>query len=110
MEQYYIEQYNFYLSYTVKQSEYERCGFDEYPHQEYDTIVMAIEKLNIIKNTLKITDIGCGNGLLLRHIWAHTRKRIIPFGVDFLHSSIIEAQNKILPQFSSNFSCSFLMD
>lgn len=110
MKQFYIDQYKFYFSYTKKQNEYERCGFNKYPHQEYNTIVKAIEKINIPKDILKIIDIGCGNGLLLRHICMYSNKKVIPYGIDFLSASIKEARQKIHPQYPFNFSCLSAMD
>ena len=103
MDSYYQKQHDFYTSYYKGKTIFERNGFDEYPIDEYSMFVQAINSLQ--DNSLKIIDIGCGNALLLKHIMQNSPKRIIPYGVDFLNESVVEAKSYILPKFANNFTC-----
>ncbi|MCR5532440.1 MAG: class I SAM-dependent methyltransferase [Paludibacteraceae bacterium] len=103
MRKFYKTQYEFYSSYCLGKTIYERNGFDEYPETAYSIFISAIETLP--EKSLTIIDIGCGNASLLKYIISYTKKKIIPFGVDFLSASIKEAQSYILPLFSNNFLC-----
>uniref|UniRef100_Q023K5 Methyltransferase domain-containing protein n=1 Tax=Solibacter usitatus (strain Ellin6076) TaxID=234267 RepID=Q023K5_SOLUE len=58
----------------------------------------------------KVLDLGCGNGLMVRHLTERSRFRLIPYGVDFLGASIRQAQEVILPQFASHFSVGNLVN
>ena len=79
-------------------------GFKEYPHDIYDTF------LSLINGDGKIIDLGCGNGLLLRHIVTKSRYRLIPYGVDFIEESINQARELILPEYRDNFIASNIVD
>lgn len=102
---FYNEKYEFYLSYICKDHSYERNGFDEYPMCEYSVFVQAINSLPIIKEPVSIIDIGCGNALLLKHLYDELPYSIIPYGVDFLYESILDAKEQVFPCFSNNFIC-----
>lgn len=103
MDSYYLKKHTFYSSYIQGKTEYERNGFDEYPVLEYSMFIQAIN--NIYLNSLSVIDIGCGNGLLLKHIIQNSGKHIIPYGIDFIEESIDEAKYRTLPDFKDNFSC-----
>jgi SAM-dependent methyltransferase len=103
MDNYYSKQHEFYSSYYKGKTLFERNGFDEYPISEYCMFVQAINTLPY--GSLRIIDIGCGNALLLQHIIENTQKKIIPFGIDFLSRSILEAKKCVLPEFAGNFLC-----
>ena len=103
MDSFYSNRYDFYSLYPQGETVYERNGFDEYPINEYSMFVDAVE--TIPYDALKIIDIGCGNALLLKHIIRNSKKRIIPFGVDFIKESIFEAKSSVLPEFADNFFC-----
>lgn len=103
MDSYYSKKHKFYSSYPQGKTEYERNGFDEYPVLEYSNFIRAINYIQI--NPLTVVDIGCGNGLLLKHIIQNSGKQIIPYGIDFIEESIDEAKYRTLPDFKENFSC-----
>lgn len=103
MVSFYQKQHKFYSLYHLGKTLYEKNGFDEYPMAEYSTFVKAINLLS--SKSLRIIDIGCGNGLLLKHIIQHSDKQITPYGIDFLNESISEAKFSVCPDFSSNFIC-----
>lgn len=78
-------------------------GFTSYPKAIYDQFV------SIVKGPGKILDLGCGNGLLLRHIVKNSRFKIIPFGVDFIKKSIEQARTIVFPEHKNNFKvCNFI--
>ncbi len=72
-------------------------GFKEYPQEIYDIF------LNLIDGDGKIIDLGCGNGLLLKHIIENSKYKLIPYGVDFIEESITQAKKLIFPEYSDNF-------
>lgn len=103
MDSYYTIKHRFYSSYPQGKTEYERNGFDEYPVLEYSMFIRAINHIQI--NSLRVIDIGCGSGLLLKHIILNSGKEIIPYGIDFIEKSVEEAKSRTLPNFKDNFVC-----
>jgi len=57
-------------------------GFREYPDEIYDLF------LSLVNHDGRVLDLGCGNGLMLRHLITRSRYRLIPYGVDFIEESI----------------------
>jgi len=76
----------------------------EYPKEIYDLF------LNLIESDGRVIDLGCGNGLLLRHLVRESRYKIIPYGVDFIKESIDQAKSIILPEYSDNFIVANIID
>ena len=72
-------------------------GFREYPHEIYNLFCKQIDRDG------KVLDLGCGNGLMLKHLIIHTKRKLIPYGVDFLKESINQAREIILPEYAENF-------
>ncbi|MEB3860496.1 MAG: class I SAM-dependent methyltransferase, partial [Desulfurococcales archaeon] len=58
----------------------------------------------------RVIDLGCGNGLLLRHLVSQAGKKLEPYGVDFIEESIEQAKTVILPEYAENFAVSNLVD
>ncbi|WP_297069724.1 bifunctional 2-polyprenyl-6-hydroxyphenol methylase/3-demethylubiquinol 3-O-methyltransferase UbiG [Thermococcus sp.] len=79
-------------------------GFREYPQEIYDFF------LSFIDHPGKVIDLGCGNGLLLRHLVENSRYELIPYGVDFIEESIEQAKREILPEFATNFTVANVRD
>ncbi|MEQ9714009.1 MAG: class I SAM-dependent methyltransferase [Candidatus Asgardarchaeum sp.] len=79
-------------------------GFDEYPTDVYNLF------LSLIDHDGKVLDLGCGNGLLLRHLITNSKYKLIPYGVDFIEESIKQAKEKILPEFAENFTTANIID
>ena len=79
-------------------------GFQEYPEEVYDLF------LKLIDHDGKIIDLGCGNGLLLRHIITKSKYKLIPYGIDFIKESIEQAKTKVLPQYADNFIVGNIVD
>jgi len=78
-------------------------GFQFYPSEIYDQFALLMTRAG------KVLDLGCGNGLLLKHLVRKSRNRLIPYGVDFLKKSITEAKKVVLPKCQENFTlCNFL--
>lgn len=102
---FYKDRYDFYLSYVSKKHCYERNGFDEYPICEYSVFAQVINLLTITRRPVSIIDVGCGNALLLKYLYNELLFPIIPYGVDFLFKSILEAKEQVFPSFSNNFIC-----
>lgn len=59
--------------------------------------------MSLIDHDGKVIDLGCGNGLLLRHIVTRSKYKVIPYGVDFIEESIYQARERILPEYYDNF-------
>ena len=72
-------------------------GFREYPHEIYNLFCKQIDRDG------KVLDLGCGNGLMLKHLITHTKHKLIPYGVDFLKESIKQAREIIPPEYAENF-------
>ncbi|MGD2248012.1 MAG: class I SAM-dependent methyltransferase [Candidatus Methanofastidiosia archaeon] len=69
----------------------------EYPKEIYDVFLRVITKDG------KILDLGCGNGLLLKHIMENSGCHMVPYGVDFIKESIHQAKTIIHPENAENF-------
>ena len=72
-------------------------GFREYPAEIYDLF------LSLVDHDGKVLDLGCGNGLMLRHLITRSPYKLVPYGVDFLEESIRQAKELVLPEFADNF-------
>ena len=72
-------------------------GFAECPDGIYDLF------LSLIDRDGKVVDLGCGNGLMLKHLVTRSRYKLIPCGVDFLEESIRQAREVVLPEYGDNF-------
>ncbi len=72
-------------------------GFDEYPEEIYNLF------LGLIDGNGEVIDLGCGNGLLLKHLICRSKYRLIPYGIDFIEESIQQARTIIHPDYSQNF-------
>ncbi|RLG47969.1 MAG: hypothetical protein DRO06_02050 [Thermoproteota archaeon] len=72
-------------------------GFREYPEDVYDLF------LSLIDRDGDVIDLGCGNGLMLRHLVERSGFRLIPHGVDFIEESIRQAREVVLPEYAENF-------
>ena len=79
-------------------------GFREYPAEIYDLF------LSLVNHDGKVLDLGCGNGLLLRHLVTKSKYELIPYGVDFIEESIKQAREKVLPEFAENFVVANIVD
>ncbi len=79
-------------------------GFREYPEEIYNLF------LELIDHDGKVIDLGCGNGLLLRHIVTKSRYKLVPYGIDFLEESIKQAKTMVLPQYADNFVVGNIVD
>ncbi|WP_083820434.1 bifunctional 2-polyprenyl-6-hydroxyphenol methylase/3-demethylubiquinol 3-O-methyltransferase UbiG [Thermococcus sp. AM4] len=79
-------------------------GFLVYPHEIYDFF------LSFINHPGRVIDLGCGNGLLLRHLVKNSGYGLIPYGVDFIEESIEQAKREILPEFADNFTVANVRD
>jgi SAM-dependent methyltransferase len=86
-----------------------RNGFNTYPFKIYTYFESIINELNNNK-VIKVIDLGCGNGLLLKHIVDSLNCEVIPYGVDFLIDSIKQAQKIIHPKFANNFVVANFID
>jgi len=83
---------------------YRPNGFAEYPDEIYDLF------LSLIDHGGKVLDLGCGNGLMLRHLVQNSEFEPEPHGVDFIEESIRQAREVVLPQFADNFSVANIVD
>ncbi|MGB9760573.1 MAG: class I SAM-dependent methyltransferase [Fervidicoccus fontis] len=79
-------------------------GFDVYPDEIYDLF------LKLVDHDGRVIDLGCGNGLMLRHLVTKSRFRLVPYGVDFIEESIKQAKEVILPQYAENFKVGNIAD
>ncbi|MBN7813687.1 class I SAM-dependent methyltransferase [Algoriphagus sp. H41] len=70
----------------------------------------VLHSFDTTNNHYKILDLGCGNGLLLKHLLDNSYLEIEPFGVDFLENSILQAKNLLHKEFQSNFICCNFID
>ncbi len=73
-------------------------GFRGYPEEIYNVF------LSLIDHDGKVIDLGCGNGLMLRHLVSRSRYRIVPYGIDFIEESIRQAREIVLPEYAENFT------
>ncbi len=79
-------------------------GFKEYPADIYDLF------LSLIDRNGRVLDLGCGNGLMLKHLVTRSRYKLVPYGVDFIEESIRQAREKILPEYAENFKVANIAD
>ncbi len=79
-------------------------GFDTYPAEIYNLF------LSLIHHGGKVIDLGCGNGLMLRHLVTRSPYRLEPYGVDFLEESIEQARRLVLPEYADNFTVANIAD
>ena len=73
-------------------------GFKEYPVEIYNIF------LSLIDHDGKVIDLGCGNGLMLKHLVTNSKYKLVPYGVDFIEESIKQAREIVLPEYSDNFT------
>lgn len=76
-----------------------RCGWGDETQQTHAYAAM----LESIHSDGTILDLGCGDGMLLHYILAHSPFHHIPYGIDFLEESIDQAKAAVLPEFADNF-------
>ncbi len=57
-------------------------GFDAYPDEIYDFF------LGLVDREGRVIDLGCGNGLMLRHLVTKSKYKLVPYVVDFIEASI----------------------
>lgn len=79
-------------------------GFLEYLDEIYDLF------LSLIDHDGRVIDLGCGNGLMLRHLLTRSKHNLIPYGVDFIQESIKQAREVILPVYAENFKVGNVVD
>lgn len=79
-------------------------GFSEYPGGIYDAF------LELVDHDGTVIDLGCGNGLMLRHLVTKSEHKLIPYGVDFIEESIKQAKEVILPLHAENFKVENIVD
>jgi len=72
-------------------------GFTEYPEEIYNLFLEQID------GDGEIIDLGCGNGLLLKHIICRSKYNLTPYGIDFIPESIDQARMLIHPDYPENF-------
>jgi len=79
-------------------------GFSEYPQEIYDVF------LGLIDHDGRVIDLGCGNGLMLRHLTTGSKHKLMPYGVDFMEESIKQAKDAILHMHAENFKVESIVD
>jgi len=79
-------------------------GFREYPIFVYTALCQQIHKDG------KILDLGCGNGLMLKHLMQYSGYKLIPYGIEFLKDSIKQAKEILHPQYKDNFIVGNIID
>jgi len=79
-------------------------GFREYPIFVYTALCQQIHKDG------KVLDLGCGNGLMLRHLMQYSGYQLIPYGIEFLKDSIKQAKEILHPQYKNNFLVGNIID
>ncbi len=79
-------------------------GFRSYPEEIYNIF------LSLIDHDGKVIDLGCGNGLMLRHLLTRSKYKIVPYGIDFIEESIRQARQTILPEYARNFTVGNIVD
>lgn len=79
-------------------------GFNVYPEEIYNLF------LSLIDRDGRVIDLGCGNGLMLRHLVMNSKHRLVPYGVDFIEESIRQAKELILPEYAENFKTGNIVD
>jgi SAM-dependent methyltransferase len=79
-------------------------GFSDYPAEIYDLF------LSLIDHSGRVIDLGCGNGLMLRHLVTKSKYKLIPYGVDFIEESIKQAKEVVMPEYAENFKVGNIVD
>ncbi len=79
-------------------------GFKEYPCEIYNQLMKPIDSDGAV------LDLGCGNGLFLRHIMKYSGYKITPYGIDFIEESIKQAKEILHPQYKENFKVGNIAD
>jgi SAM-dependent methyltransferase len=72
-------------------------GFKKYPIFVYTALCQQVDKDG------KILDLGCGNGLMLKHLMQYSGYKLIPYGIEFLKDSVKQAKETIHSQYKNNF-------
>lgn len=62
-----------------------------------------VSSLTLIDRDGKITDLGCGNGMLLKFFLLYSGRQLVPYGIDRCEAPIKQAQEIILPEYAENF-------
>jgi SAM-dependent methyltransferase len=62
-----------------------------------------LSTLPLIDRDGKIVDLGCGNGMLLKFLTIFSKHDLDPFGIDFNREAIMEAKEKVLPEYADQF-------
>ncbi len=75
-------------------------GFREYPEEIYNLFLTLIDRDG------HVIDLGCGNGLMLKHLICRSKYRLVPHGVDFISESIEQAKEILHPDHRENFHIS----
>ncbi len=91
-----------YWSASEAPAESSRNGFADYPSATYDRFA-AIVRERARADEIALLDLGCGTGLLLKHIRDRVPFRVVPHGVDFLEEAIREARRVHHPEYAENF-------
>lgn len=79
-------------------------GFDVYPDEIYDLF------LSLVNRDGRVVDLGCGNGLMLRHLVTKSQYKLVPYGVDFIKESIKQAKEVVIPEYAENFKVGNIVD
>lgn len=79
-------------------------GFDVYPDEVYDLF------LSLVDHDGRVIDLGCGNGLMLRHLVTKSKYKLVPYGIDFIEESIKQAKEVIFPEYAENFKAGNIVD
>lgn len=59
--------------------------------------------LPLIRQSGRILDLGCGNGLLLRYLVEHAGHDLVPYGVDLDAAAVDVARTVVLLAYAANF-------
>lgn len=98
---YYLKNRNYYLKTYWENNDgtnlYRPNGFDSLPENIYKAFAAEIDKNG------KVLDLGCGNGLMLQYLMFSSGYKLIPYGVDFMESSIKQAKEILHPQYATHF-------
>jgi tRNA1(Val) A37 N6-methylase TrmN6 len=78
-------------------SYYRTNGYSTPPWHLYDLF------LEVVSRPGAILELGCGNGLLLRYLYDHSNKHLLPYGLDIRTSAIEEAKRVIFPERAAFF-------
>ncbi len=60
--------------------------------------------LSLIDRGGRVLDLGCGNGLVLRHLVENSEFELEPYGLTSSRSTLRQAREVVLPQFADNLS------